>query len=365
MGRPRPSGWWSAALLVLTSAAGGGAAEDPAALVRQLGDRAYAAREAAGKALVALGEPALVALRAAAADPDPEVRRRAAAAELAVLRDARFSKATKLELVVVPGGAFDMGSKDDPGRQADEPAHRVRITRPFLLGAYEVTQAEYKAVARAEPSHFAAGGGGKDKVAGLPKGTGRFPVEQVTWAEAAAFCDALSRLDGFQPYYKADPPAAAGGPPVVAVAGGNGYRLPTEAEWEFACRAGTATPYFFGRGFHQRHANLQYRVVGGYGGGGGDFSLGRTSEAGAYKANALGLYDTHGNVGEWCGDWYAADYYPKSPADDPGGPAAGTQRVVRGGSWLVPYSAGRSASRLGMAPGEKAYHTGFRVARTP
>jgi formylglycine-generating enzyme required for sulfatase activity len=219
---------------------------------------------------------------------------------------------------------------------------------------------------KVNPSWFARTGGGKDRVAGLD--TGRFPVEKVTWFDAVDFCNKLSELDGYDPYYKladvtrdGDSITAA----AVTAAGGNGYRLPTEAEWEYACRADTATPFQFGQVRTGNEGNFKTVFPGGYGGPGKTVDLGRTAKVGSYPVGGWGLTDMHGNAAEWCGDWYDKDYYLKSPVDDPGGPAAGQHRVLRGGSWLLTNTSCRSASRFWLPPGESTYYTGFRVARGP
>jgi formylglycine-generating enzyme required for sulfatase activity len=364
---------------LLVSAAGAGArGEDPknekavqariAALVKKLGDREYAEREAASKELAALGEAALLAVRHAADHSDVlEISARARLLVRTILLNARKGPSSGLELCLIDPGEFEMGSpRTERSRRADEAPHRVALDRPFLLGKYEVTQAEYAKQVGVNPSWFSDTGGGKEKVAKLT--TARFPVEQVSWFDAAEFCNRLSKADGHPAYYEladvkkdGDSIAAA----AVKVLGGAGYRLPTEAEWEYACRAGTKTLFHFGGVPRGTEGNFKMIVSVGYGGSEEKPSRGRTEKVGTFKANAWELYEMHGNAAEWCGDWYDADYYGVSPKDDPTGPADGVHKVVRGGSWMVSDAHCRSAARFWLAPGEKKEYVGFRVARTP
>ncbi len=241
-----------------------------------------------------------------------------------------------MRLTLIPAGEFLMGSPDsDKDAEDDEkPRHRVRITRPFYLGKYEVTQAEYEAMMRDNPSYFE----------GKPKN----PVENVSWVNALRFCNQLSEREGLKPYYEISGETAQ-----VPAWNGAGYRLPTEAEWEYACRAGTATRYSFG----DDEASL-----GEFCWFDGNSDL-RTHEVGQKRANGFGLHDMHGNVWEWCGDWYADGYYKEPPVDDPRGPSRASIRVIRGGSWYRDPRLVRSADRLGFRPDYRSSNLGFRVAR--
>jgi formylglycine-generating enzyme required for sulfatase activity len=272
-----------------------------------------------------------------------------------------------MEFALVPAGDFQMGSPNIRIRgREDEHAHRVRISRPFLLGAYEVTQEEYQKVMETNPSWFSPDGGGKDRIKGMD--ANHFPVEQVSWFDAIEFCNRLSKLDGYDPYYdvfdvKDDGKRITSAK--VKIAGGRGYRLPTEAEWEYACRARTTTDYHFGYVRTGKEANFKTIISGGYGGPDTSVFLDRTVSVGSYKPNNWGLYDMHGNVAEWCWDWYGANYYEKSPDTDPQGPADTQHRLLRGGSWITNHQNARSATRFSHAPAEVKDYTGFRVARTP
>lgn len=376
MSSRRRASWYGAVVLMLVLedvVARADPGKDPEAeriaeLIRQLGDDAFARREAASLGLEKIGEKALPAVREALAQTeDVDFRRRAREVVRAILQGARKSKSTGLEMALAEEGEFQMGSPNaELSRRPDERQHRVRLTRSFLIGVHEVTQDEYHRVTKANPSWFSATGGGKDKVSG--KDTSRFPVEKVTWYDALDFCNRLGQADGCVPYYKLTDVKRQGDSiksATVTVAGGTGYRLPTEAEWEFACRAYSTRRFFFGNENTGKEANLRPGSSIGYGSPPTWTPLGRTTQVGSYKPNPWGLFDTHGNAAEWCGDWYDRDYYATSPVDDPSGPTTGTQRVVRGGSWMVGETSCRSASRIGMAPDESTDYVGFRVCRTP
>jgi formylglycine-generating enzyme required for sulfatase activity/serine/threonine protein kinase len=238
-----------------------------------------------------------------------------------------------MKLVLIPAGEFLMGSPgSDPSADSDEkPQHRVRISKPFYLGINEVTQGNFRAVMGRNPSYF--------------KGSDDLPVEQVTWLAALRFCIKLSELENRTPFYRVDGTA-------VTIVGGDGYRLPTEAEWEYACRAGSTTRYPFLEGAGVMGEYVWYRRN----------SEGKTHPVGQKLPNAWGLYDMLGNVLEWCGDWYGETYYASSPGSDPSGPPSASTRVDRGGSWTSVPPFCRSADRAGFAPGERNNYLGFRVA---
>jgi formylglycine-generating enzyme required for sulfatase activity len=212
-----------------------------------------------------------------------------------------------------------MGSKH--GREDEKPAHAVLIDS-FLMDRYEVTQALWDKIGKAEalpnPSHF--------------KGVD-LPVEQVTWPQAARFCNARSRFEGLKPCYNEDT--------AECDFEANGYRLPTEAEWEYACRAGTTTDYAHGNDL-KRLSEFAWLA---------DNAGKKTHPVGQKQPNPWGLFDMHGNVAEWCNDIYDKDYYKSSPAKNPRGPVDGKEYVLRGGSWKSAAEALRSAYRLGETPG--------------
>jgi formylglycine-generating enzyme required for sulfatase activity len=246
-----------------------------------------------------------------------------------------------MNLALIPAGEFLMGSPVDEAKREDVegPQHRVQITQAFYMGVYEVTQAEYQRVMKRNPSFYSHTGGGKSWVRGLD--TDRFPVESVSWQDATAFCAALSAL------------------PEEANAGRK-YRLPTEAEWEYACRAGTTSPFHYGSSLSSSQANFKGSIP--YGVAAKGRFIGHPTPVGSYQPNAFGLFDMHGNVWEWCQDWYGPDYYASSPADDPRGPTSGSRHVMRGGGWGVSAMLCRSAHRNSkVEPIAYLYSSGFRV----
>jgi formylglycine-generating enzyme required for sulfatase activity len=256
-------------------------------------------------------------------------------------REAEMTNLVGMKLQLIPPGEFTIGSpSDEQGHLKDEIQHRVRLTKPFYLGVYEVTQEEYGRVMGANPSWFSSRGGGNAKVNGVD--TSRCPVENVSWPDAVEFCRRLSASDAA------------------------GYRLPTEAEWEYACRAGTTTPFHFGSTCNGDEANVDGNDP--YGTSRQGRYLQRTTIAGRYAANHFGLYDMHGNVWEWCADRFAHNaqkYYRSSPAVDPSGPELGEYRVLRGGAWGRNPLNCRSACRLYDLPVNRNVSFGFRVVRLP
>jgi uncharacterized protein (TIGR02996 family) len=242
-----------------------------------------------------------------------------------------------MRLALTRAGAFLMGSpEDDPHAWQDEhPRHEVVISKPFYLGLFPVTQGEYRRVVGDNPSHFSRTGPGRSRVG--RKKTQTFPVEMVDWADGVGFCETLSNLPAERDR-------------------GRVYRLPTEAEWEYACRAGTLSRYHFGETITSHVANFDGSRP--FGGAQRGPSLRRTCAVGSYPANAWGVYDMHGNVWEWCADCWEASFYQTSPVVDPRGPAEGRHRILRGGSWKNDGFYLRSAHRGWSTSDERI---GFRV----
>jgi formylglycine-generating enzyme required for sulfatase activity len=244
------------------------------------------------------------------------------------LRNAHTTNAVApAGMVLIQGGTFMMGSPaSEPERNDDEVQHSVTVSS-FYMGKHEVTQWEWREVMENNPSYFK----GND-----------LPVEQVSWHDAVEYCNKRSQREGLTPAY------TISGTNVTWHRNTNGYRLPTEAEWEYACRAGTTTPY---------HTGSSVDSAGWY----GENSGGKTHLVGQKQPNAYGLYDMHGNVMEWCWDWYGK--YPFVVQTDPAGPETGSDRVLRGGSWHSIARFIRSAVRNFTFSGNRFDLVGFRLAR--
>jgi len=241
----------------------------------------------------------------------------------------------KLEMVFIPPGTFQMGSpKNEEGREDDEKQHEVTISDGLYIGKYEVTQEQYEALMGTNPSWFQAGKNGGDKVKGMV--TKQFPVESVSWNDTQKLIEKLKEKSGNKRM----------------------YRLPTESEWEYICRGGPASeslPFHFQNGPQKTLSSTEANV---------DHKLGRTAKVGTYMPNRFGVYDMHGNVYEWCEDWYAKDFPANSVLKDPKGPEEGAFRVIRGGSWRNVARFCRSAYRDWIAPSNTHFIIGFRLARS-
>jgi formylglycine-generating enzyme required for sulfatase activity len=267
-------------------------------------------------------------------------------------------RATGIAFVLVPAGEFEMGSLDGEAfsQHIERPRHRVKISKAFWVSRYEITQGQYQQVMGNNRSDFSVAGQDSGRVQGL--NTSRFPLEKVTWHDCIAFANKLNGLDrpARQPYYRINNGT-------VEMAGGDGYRLLTEAEWEYVARAGTTTAFPWGDSLSSEQANFDGTRP--YGGTANGKSLGRTAPVGSYPANPWGLYDTVGNVWEWVWDRYAGDYkqFASEVAADPQGPAQGVDRVLRGGSWHNSGWVCRPAARFGSNPDDrKVDGAGFRLA---
>lgn len=228
--------------------------------------------------------------------------------------------ATGMVFARIDAGRFVMGSSpDETGREAQETPHGVTLSRPFWLGAFEVTQREWQVVMGDNPSRFRGGGD-------------TLPVESVTWFEVHTFLEGLNKRSA-----------------------GSHFRLPTEAEWEYACRAGTTTAYATGPSLDQSQANFA---------GTADAAAdGQTMTVGSFEPNAWGLHDMHGNVWEWTEDEHCP--YAQGPAIDPAPGCGSSLKVIRGGSWYFGVDSARCALRYTHRPQDRGFSLGFRVVREP
>ena len=236
-----------------------------------------------------------------------------------------LGQSVSLEMVLIPAGTFMMGSPEsEEDRDYDETQHEVTITKPYYMGKYEVTQQQWEAVMGKNPIDTPV-----ELFCDIRIHTEgvNLPVMDVSWENCQEFIKKLNaKTDG-------------------------GYRLPTEAEWEYACRAGTTTAYSVGAKITPQDAN--YRGL----------NIDKPVAVGSYKPNAFGLYDMHGNLFEWCEDWYGD--YPAGAVTDPKGPATGERRVLRGGSFCFSESYARSSVRISFSPTYRIIGLGLRLARTP
>ena len=216
----------------------------------------------------------------------------------------------KLDMVLIPAREFQMGSPESEKYHQDNALqHEVTLTKPFYMGKYEVTQEQWESVMGNNPSSFFRG----------PK----LPVTSVSWKDCQEFIKKLNEKKS------------------------GGYRLPTEAEWEYACRAGTTTAYSYGDNLTKSDANIDGDSI---------------KAVGSYRPNAFGLYDMHGNVWEWCNDWYGS--LQDGEVTDPKGAATGSSRVLRGGSFINDVSAARSSLRFVGTPTFRGTDLGFRLVKT-
>jgi formylglycine-generating enzyme required for sulfatase activity len=251
--------------------------------------------------------------------------RAAKAAQVALAKSLRqpeeWSNSVGMKFRPIPAGTFQMGSAEGEGYDNERPQHQVTITKPFWLGVHQVTQEQWRQVMGTTPWK-----GQSYTIEGSD-----VAASYVSWDDAVKFCERLSQKEGRR------------------------YRLPTEAEWEYACRAGTTTKYGFGDDEKQLG---EYAWFSGNANFAGEQYAHRVGQK---RPNAFGLYDVHGNVLEWCADWYEKEYYKKAPASDPSGPPSGSFRVLRGGSWVdEPFNL-RSSYRHYVPPGYRFDGIGCRV----
>jgi len=266
----------------------------------------------------------VVAVEKAKEIPAATTQQQKAAAEARLPIEKKIDLGNEVNMVVVfvPAGEFEMGSPmEELKRDSDEAQHHIKLTKAFYIGKFEVTQIQYRVLVNDNPSKF---------------GGDNLPVDNVNWYEAMRFLKKLSDKTGLK------------------------FRLPTEAEWEYACRAGTTTAFNTGTTIDSDLAN--YDATEPYADGIIGKELKRTSKVGSYPANAFGLYDMHGNVWEWCSDIYDEDYYKVTPLNDPKGPAEQEgDRVIRGGAWNEEAYKCRSADRNDRGPKANQPTIGFRV----
>lgn len=262
--------------------------------------------------------------------------------------------AESVTMVAIPGGSFQMGSPSG-GFDDERPVHSVTLTG-FRMGKYEVTQGQYLSVTGANPSFFSTGADASTR-----------PVDMVTWYDAVEFCNKLSMADGFSPVYTITQRSPSSGYPITSATvthdmTKNGYRLPTEAEWEYAARGGNGSPgYYTYAGSDDINAVAWW----GYNAVNGGNAEETTHSVGKKAGNGLGLYDMTGNAGEWCQDWWDSGYYAMSPSLDPAGASSGTFRLLRGGFWSDDADFCRSTLRNYAPPFVRYYGFGFRVVRRP
>jgi formylglycine-generating enzyme required for sulfatase activity len=265
----------------------------------------------------------------------PDVHDDAATSEMRQNIGRTWTNSIGMKLTYIPAGEFTMGcSRNEKDRDNDEGRHRVKLTKPFMMGTTEVTGAQWKAVMGTTEI---SGAQWKAVPGNTPiyfTGNEDQPIDPVNWEEAAAFCKKLSEKEG------------------------RTYRLPTEAEWEYACRAGTTTPFNTGETINTDQANYNGNYP--YGNGRQGVDRHKTTAVGSFPPNAWGLYDMHGNVWEWCSDWYGPY---RGSQTDPQGPPKGEYRVDRGGSFFFGAVSCTSAFRDRHSPDNRGigFGVGFRV----
>jgi formylglycine-generating enzyme required for sulfatase activity len=267
------------------------------------------------------------------------------AVELPKTRTFDLGNGVDLEMVLIPSGTFMMGPESEAGPNINEIQHQVTISKPFYMGKYPVTQAQWQQVMGTNPSLWKSNPWHElmGTNPSLFRSKKLLPVENISWKDTQSFCLKLKEMTQLP------------------------FGIPTEAQWEYACRAGTTTPFHFGSQLNGMQANCNgtapYPYIQGWfwtTKNKGTY-LGKTSPVGKYPANVWGLYDMHGNVWEWCSDWYGE--YPSGSVTDPIGPATGSDHVFRGGCWWRSAGCCRSAARYSIVPSDCGLNCiGFRVA---
>jgi formylglycine-generating enzyme required for sulfatase activity len=289
-----------------------------------------------------------------------------------------FKVREKMEkgMVWIPAGTFLMGSPiDERGRVADrETQHQVTLTRGFWLGKYQVTQEQWQTVMTGNTNGISSTPNNFSSNPATGEVQARRPVEMVSWYDTIVFCNRLSISEGLTPAYSISGntnPDSWGSVPtsdnstwnsVVVVYGSTGYRLPTEAQWEYACRAGTTTAFYNGNNY-DGGTGYDTALIGLVAWFYSNNSSRITHQVGLKKPNAWGLYDMYGNVWEWCWDWYAQDYGGTGTQIDPTGASSGSLRVSRGGGWGSTAQLVRSAYRANYNLYLRSFSVGIRVAR--
>ena len=259
---------------------------------------------------------------------------------ISLIISATFGFSQKMEVILVEGGTFVMGN-DYSINQDESPEHKVTLSS-FYIGKYEVTFEEF--------DRFCVSTGW-EKPDDAMLGRGKNPVMNISWESAVMFCNWLSRMEGYDKCYTIRRDSLATS--VMCNFSANGYRLPTEAEWEFAARGGNLS-----KGYAFSGSNNPDEVAWYYAN-----SLGRPQIVGTKKPNELGIHDMSGNVREWCWDLYEKDYYRKAPESNPTGPTSGVRRVYRGGAWNFKLDFLRLTGREFMGPSKNYGNVGFRVVR--
>ena len=279
--------------------------------------------------------------------------------EIVITKSGEMRNSIGMTFRLLPAGSFQMGSPEtELHRSADETQHEVRMTQPFYMGTHEVTQKQFQRIMGYQPGTFGSDGNEPN-----------LPIESVNWFEAVHFCNILSRIEDRDPYYLIEEVKRNEEHRIiyaeVSIKGGAGYRLPTEAEWEYACRAGTRTIYNHGNRISTADANFDgtqpYLNSSEETEQKSEINRQQPVKVGSFNPNSWGLYDMHGNVWEWCEDWYRDTYEPQDQTNTPNRSSTAEERVVRGGGWISSAKLCRSANRGRFHPEFTRSYLGFRI----